>query len=298
MLNLRSGAVLGSVVFDATGSSGPSEMKYSIPSSPAVLDLDGDGFVDVIYVGDVGGQLWKWDVSQVGEDGDLDGEVDNWGSGLFFSTDPASVAGTPHYRSLFNARSAAFPNGDLLLAFGSGERSDLLYAGDPGADENNRFYVVRDLDPTGAGAFSATLTEADLTDVSGLDQDPDPTDRGYYFVAEDSEKFITDNTIFGGSVIATSYLPTASGTECGGRGDSRLYVFDLGTASGFFADAGTSADEARWLSIGAGVPSGPRVAMSANGDQIYVKTSGTGLHQIPAPPRNGPAVSTIFWRQN
>ena len=38
------------------------------------------------------------------------------------------------------------------------------------ADEN-RFYVAKDLTPIGAGAFTTTLTDASLTDVTALDTD-------------------------------------------------------------------------------------------------------------------------------
>ena len=33
-----------------------------------MLDLDGDGFADVIYVGDLGGNVWKWVIHDLGED--------------------------------------------------------------------------------------------------------------------------------------------------------------------------------------------------------------------------------------
>ena len=35
-----------------------SEMVYSMPSDPRLLDVDDDGLVDQIYIGDMGGQLW------------------------------------------------------------------------------------------------------------------------------------------------------------------------------------------------------------------------------------------------
>ena len=38
-------------------------MNFSIPANPAAADLDNDGYVNRVYIGDVGGQLWKFDVS-------------------------------------------------------------------------------------------------------------------------------------------------------------------------------------------------------------------------------------------
>ena len=38
-------------------------MDYSIPARIRVVDFDGDGFADRFYAGDMGGQLWRFDVS-------------------------------------------------------------------------------------------------------------------------------------------------------------------------------------------------------------------------------------------
>ena len=51
---------------------------------------DDDGFADVVYAGDLGGQVWKWDIHDVGEDTDADPLVDNWPSGIFFETSPVT----------------------------------------------------------------------------------------------------------------------------------------------------------------------------------------------------------------
>jgi len=36
-------------------------MNFSIPANPTAIDKDGDGYVDQVYIGDVGGQLWRFD---------------------------------------------------------------------------------------------------------------------------------------------------------------------------------------------------------------------------------------------
>ena len=40
-----------------------SDMKYSIPSNIRVIDIDTDGLADQMYVGDMGGQLWRFDIN-------------------------------------------------------------------------------------------------------------------------------------------------------------------------------------------------------------------------------------------
>ena len=130
MVALDTGELLASVEYDASGSEGPDNMTYAMPSNAAVLDINFDGFADVVYVGDLGGQMWKWDIHQVGEDTDGDPLVDNWEAGVVFRSDPEVLdSGDIRYRSFFYAPAAAFDKGKLTLAFGSGEREELRYAG-------------------------------------------------------------------------------------------------------------------------------------------------------------------------
>jgi Tfp pilus tip-associated adhesin PilY1 len=44
------------------------DMCYAIASTPAVYDTNNDGYADVIFVGDLGGNLWKWVIEGPGED--------------------------------------------------------------------------------------------------------------------------------------------------------------------------------------------------------------------------------------
>ena len=45
------------------------EMQYSIPSDIVVVDADGDGLASQFYVGDMGGQLWRFDIHNDGRTG-------------------------------------------------------------------------------------------------------------------------------------------------------------------------------------------------------------------------------------
>src|SRR2546429_8767039 len=38
-------------------------MNFSLTENSTAVDLNNDGFVDRVYIGDTGGQLWKFDVS-------------------------------------------------------------------------------------------------------------------------------------------------------------------------------------------------------------------------------------------
>jgi hypothetical protein len=300
MVRLDNGQILDSVVFDAADTVGHDDMKYAISSQPAVLDIDGDRFADIILVGDVGGQLWKWDVSAKGVDGaDADSLIDNWPSGIFFNAAPVTLtSGDTHYKSMYSPASAAWVNGTLVYAFGTGERRNLLYEGDGSADDNNRIYVIRDPSPTGNTSIPVSpYTEANLTNVTATATDGDLTDMGYFVIAEESEKFITDFLIFAGHAIAASYKPSFYPT-CA-AGEAFLYTFRLYNAAGYFDANATPEAADRYYHIGSGIPSTPRISIAPNpSDDIgFINTSDKEVLDFEPPLRDDPDSSVIYWKQ-
>jgi type IV pilus assembly protein PilY1 len=302
MVDLESGALVDSIEFDASGIDGPDNMIYAVPGQPSVLDLDFDGFADLVYLGDLGGQLWKWDISALGEDTDLDGLVDNWPSGVFFYVEPGSLGGSDlHYKNIFKAPAAAFHDGELVLAFGTGERDQVNFH-DPDNSAHNFFVVAKDPNPTGAGAFPVTLPYLldDVTDITSKDDDFDLTDLGFYVEGAEAEKFVTNTAIFAGFVITSSFVPDLVSVDvCDKRGSGNLYVFSLFTGQGFYYEAKvTTQNDARQTSIGTGMPSDPKVVLSPDGDQLYIQTSDNRLVTLPPPPRDPEPVKIVYWKQN
>lgn len=303
VIALDSGSVLAKVEYD--GTTNP-QMVYALPSTPAVLDLDQDGFADVVYIGDLGGQLWKWDIKDVGADGaDADTLVDNWPVGVFFRTDPVDMGGgVYHYHSIFQPPGASYDRGVLTLAFGTGEREDLRYAGDATKDDENRFYVVKDEWPTGPYAFvkpdttPRLATESDLTEVTNAKTDSNLGNSGFFFKAEEGEKFTSDVIVFAGFVILTSYQPNSADICVAATGESFLYAFRVRNAGGFFDTALATVTESRRMSIGQGLGSAPRVSMGDDpeDDKIYVKTSKGNIMLVQPPERTDSGASIIYWR--
>ena len=301
IVDIATGVVLDKVEFDSATNP---NMIYALPSKPAVLDLDFDGFADVVYIGDLGGQIWKWDISAIGDDSSgSDGIIDNWSHGRFFTTPATKLSSKWRYRSFFNPPSASLIRRKLHLAFASGEREQLEYGGDPAWDENNRIYVVKDHNPTGVLAFSSIASESDLTDITSIPTDNDPSDLGYMFIANDGEKFVSDLVIFAGFVIAISFeIDAFAADPCAATtGFSKLYAFDLDSGRGYFT-AGSPATpmQERYVGVGGGMASTPQISIASdpNDDKMYIKTSKGRVITIEPPPRSGSGTSIIYWKQN
>src|SRR5262245_10622238 len=59
VIDLATGALVWS--YDKTAGGDATYMNFSLAANPTEVDLDNNGYVDHVYIGDVGGQLWKFE---------------------------------------------------------------------------------------------------------------------------------------------------------------------------------------------------------------------------------------------
>jgi Tfp pilus tip-associated adhesin PilY1 len=313
ILDLKTGDVLAQKKFTGNASDCPNaddadpekNMCFAFVGSPAVLDLDSDGFADVAYFVDLGGQVFKWVLREIGEDrvNDASGlrTQPSWPFRRWFKAPVTTISGTSYYRNLFFPPAATLSGGSLWLAFGSGERLHIGYPGDgtdddPDAeDENNRFYVMTDIDPyeqLGLGE----LDEGDLTDVTGNEGAASFNTRGYFFKAVDGEKFVTNVEIFVGDVIVASFTPDTGTDICTSRGDATLYAFNVRNGEGQFKD--NANNPLRGIAIGSGLPTDPKISIGVGGQdtRIIIEKSGADFES-----EEGKDVDTggrlLYWRE-
>jgi type IV pilus assembly protein PilY1 len=332
MIDMKTGGILAQKKFNATASDATSQMRYAIPSTPSVLDLDGDEFADVIYVGDLGGNVWKWVVSydpvhgNYGEDPiNSSGSVDqpNWKFTNFFQTKTSAAASlgvtsgtTTYFKSIFFPPAATYKNGVLWLTFATGERANLKRGGDATTtDENNRFYSVKDEDPLDRNGPYTAMNESTLLDTTDDGSCVSlAAFSGFFFRARDAEKFTTNVDIFAYQVIAASYTPTdTSGNPCSSAGKGTLYVFNVYCGEGYFAaptngnadGGGTgvvgSSDgatgDSRRLDLDAGMPTDPRITVSPSGTRVVVTQQDGELENREGPPIDPEKLGQLYWRE-
>jgi hypothetical protein len=304
MLDAKTGEVLAEKKFDSGAGDATADMDYTIPSTPAVFDLNADGFADVVYVGDLGGNLWKWVIHPIGEDrvNDASGlrTQPNWPFKKFFSAPVIQKSGDDYFKNIFQPPAGALVGGQLWLAFGAGERSAIGFHGISATDENNRYYVMRDLNPLEQGTPLPTIVEADLTDATNLTSVS--SSIGYYLIAADGEKFVTRTVIFGGDVIVGSFTPATDDPgdplfdPCTSRGSANLYYFDLASGEGSHRD--NSNNPIRAVSIGAGMPTDPKVSVGVGGkdNRVIIEKSGTDIESQEADDINING-GILYWKE-
>ena len=288
MIDITTGEILAAKVWTATDTSdvngdqyGYDELQYAFASSPAVFDINFDGYADVIYIGDLGGRMWKWVVTATGDDPIHNSTANNsigqpdWPFTQFFAASPSTGVTPTHYQSFFAPPTAAYRHGELTLAWGAGERANLANGTlDTNAVNNNHFYVVEDSDPFLVLGSQTTLTESDLVDVTNNIESDGTTvaqcsdfanSKGYYLTGDDREKFFVNAVIFLGDVITGSYVPADLGANsCNASGVSYFYRFNLRCGTGEYS-SNSSSKEKRRKAVGGGIPTRPRVSVGGYG---------------------------------
>ena len=212
-------AVIAINVFDGTVEkkfSSITGMNYSFPSSVTVVDGDGNGFVDKLYVGDLGSQMWRLG-KFTDSDGnplafpDTDENIMNWtdqAAHIIFLSDPA------HERKFFYPPSVTLEWGYDLVFMGTGDREDPC-----NPISSDRIYSVKDTHA------STTLTESDLIDVTeSTAMLPDLNiHQGWYIRLAKGEKVLSEGVVFLKTYYVTTFFPGQGG---------KLYALNYKTGEG------------------------------------------------------------------
>ncbi|MFK7897678.1 MAG: pilus assembly protein [Myxococcota bacterium] len=310
MLDIETGRPVAVHRYGST-TGGTADMYYAMPSTPGVLDYDQDGFADLIYIGDLGGNIWKWVVRDYGTANPTAAQLHqpNWSFRKFFDADVTTVTtsgGADRARSFYFSPSATIVGGVLYLGIGSGERSDLNCSSTlNGCSLLNRFYVLKDRDIWDTGTLSAIdgreEPTGDLTNVT-TDEAACPAiePKGYFFEVADGEKFVTNSEVFNSFFFISTYTPDLS-NACEPAGEAELYGFLARCGQGYFGAtpaASPIAGSQRSLDIGKGMPTDARlsIAPGGGGNRLIISKQDGELISIDAGTSSSEH-GTLYWRE-
>ncbi len=236
-------AVRGSVLWNQTRTSNGSafdKMTHAIPSNIGVLDTNGDGWTDRLYVGDMAGQLWRLDVTSGNTASSLvaGGVIASLGAKVGTASDATnrSFYSEPDIAKVIQTGAANYYN----IAIGSGDRDR------PKSNTStwDRFYGIRDynLSAMDQDTFDAltVITDSDLTLVDGTSTTIIGT-NGWKFQLDvtQAEKVLAQSITVDGVVMFTTYIPNNGGlsTSCTpSTGTGRTYSMYITSGIGRFSD--------------------------------------------------------------
>lgn len=191
-------------------------------STPAVVDIDGNGTADYAYAGDLRGNVWKFDLTS--------SSAGSWNrayGGPFFSALDSLGNAQPITSAVEVTR---HPSGGLMVLFGTGQ---YIQTADVASTSVQSLYGVRDNGAAVAGR--ADLQQQTVTEVAtvgaalyrAVTKNPVdyPTKKGWYLdLPEAGERVVVDPILRNGRFIAATTVPNAD--PCAAGGSSWLMEID------------------------------------------------------------------------
>lgn len=263
-------------------------------STPTPFDTNGNGKADVIYAGDIKGNLWKFDVSS--------SDSANWnvaigGLPLFVSGPLKPIIAPPAI--------SFHPNGGQLILFGTGK---YLETADTTDTNTQSIYGIWD-NNTAASITAGMLVQQVITNaaVRTATQNLVPysnTIKGWYAnLPLSGERLTGVPSLEDGILVFTSIVPSASPCDFGGRGFVNALDFLTGGMLPFVAfDINRN-----WvLSIDDGLSAGIEIGFSVGGvtrirgqsdDRLIASTADGTLIQTTTAKGAAGLRGRITWRE-
>jgi Tfp pilus tip-associated adhesin PilY1 len=219
-------------------------------SGPIAIDTTGDGVADVVYAGDLNGNLWKFNL--------LSSSAGAWNVALggvpLFTTPGQPITVRPDVTK--------FTQGGYLVAFGTGRYID---TSDGGTTDTQSFYGIRDNGSTSAGGLGNLVHQSIVTSAAqGADgntyrltthavgpatldtpisgdnaiasADYIASKRGWYLnLPSSGERVVSDANIRTGRVVFNTLIPNTDPCGFGGTG----WVMEVDIMNGNRNDSAT-----------------------------------------------------------
>lgn len=277
--------------------------------SLGMADLNADGKVDVVYGGDLKGNVYRWDFSGTA--------LPTTTVKLFQATD-SSGAPQPITGGIGVGRDAL---GNVSLGFGTGRF--ILSSDVPGvaAQQVQSIYGIRDENTTIASRdnleertipFVGTTASGEKARGFETYSALPTSKKGWYIDLATPERVISAPTIYGTAMILSSVIP-ATGSDCASAAGSgfvnaiNLFTGTSPESGGYLGDAGTVTDADGNVGTlgGVGVTGGMPTEVNVTSGLVTVGTGAfstegggegnTGSEELGAPP--GGAPGRVNWRE-
>lgn len=297
----NNGELIWSAYDDVPGVS--AHMKYSIPSDLRVIDINGDDFADRIYVGDLGGNVWRFDIKAYHQSGGYSGNLVqggrlasflNRGSRSRFYNEPDVALGSQNGKRF------------MSVSIGSGWRANPL-----STEGRDWFYMIRDSNPlTTPSSWNDPIRANDLENVTGslstdASRQSSPDKAGGWMLMLNNaagEKNLSRSITINNQVLFTTFAPIAATDICSAP-SGQAFVYALSTKNGdpvLPLSSGSSnlstADRSKVLATQS-IPPGPTAAIAdvGGGIRTSVMVGGeTPLNDLPF----SDLTQRTYWQDN
>jgi Tfp pilus tip-associated adhesin PilY1 len=229
-------------------------MNYDLAGDAALVDYDGDGFLDTAYIGDIGGNVWRFKFCLAGNG--ISCNTSSW-SGALLLANATPASGN---KAIYTSPVVTFDtNFNLWVYVGTGNKTDPT-----GNSGTERLMAIKDSDR------STTYWLSNLTNISLTTYTDSSSGHGWYMNLHGTgEKILNPPVIHDKKIYFSTYIPATASTTCALTGTADLYIIDYLTGAGLYSGGVRSAG------IGTGIPSSPVISRNPYTKKydVYVSTS-------------------------
>ena len=270
------------------GATPTANMNYSIPARVKPLDMNGDGNIDRLYVADMGGQLFRFDIDET---------LANFSVA---SVSGGRIANLAENNSAEDARRFYYPP-DVAIVAEKGKAAYLGIAISSGYRAHptetrihDRIYLLKDRHVFDKPATYTTLTENDLYNAtlnfaSSRENDSAAVKaataaalssldsmEGWYIHLDDEqaspafigEKGLAEPLIVEGSIIVSTFVPDSgtAGVSCTPKeGSGKVFFLDIVDATASYPSILDTRGDRHIPLASAGIPPSPNVIITEDG---------------------------------
>jgi type IV pilus assembly protein PilY1 len=271
----------GEIIKEFSGLEG---MSHALAAPPSAVDTLGSGYINKVYIGDLGGQMWVFDVSST--------DIAEWSGKRLFK---APGGGSEKHPIYYQPAVALDKSRTPWVFFGTGDRENPT---DMHSDE--RFYAVKDDGKTGSSPYEEKNLK-DVTTYSDITfKTPEDPLKGWYIQLAKAEKVLAKPAVFYNLLYFTTYTHIST-DACKTTGKATLYKVEYLSGGGAYVLddylQGTPSKRSEEKGIGEGIPSAPVISVNLQGKaSVTIGTTSTKLlsEEVPSPTTNK---ETLYWRE-
>lgn len=293
----------------ASGTNTTGGLAAGVPGEPGVADLNNDGYLDRVYVGDTQGRIWKVDLTVKPNitSGLID--VNAWIPTLFFDEyQTASPSGGAIRQPIFNrptlflagTTSAGLPR--VAIAVGTGDRDNMPILTD---NSHPNLFIAAVDDPTFTYPIflsSLTLASESSNLCSGVNGCFNGTGKGFYISLPtgtdgveivNTNALVFENTITFNTFLRAQLIDSNTGAAvCGQKGEAFFHHINATTGVSLLTDS--SGNLISEKSAGSEVASDP-IVYQAQSIWIVSATDNTKVPTVAG--GNPPAARVKTWKE-
>ncbi len=212
IVNVKTGALIKKISTGVGSTTTPNAL-----ANPIAVDIDGNNTADIVYAGDLQGNMWKFDISSA--------TPSAWGVSYMLYATGQPITETPAV--------SKNPAGGLMVYFGTGQ---YLVTADIATTLNNTFYGIWDnfntkvalsglVQQSVTGVVAANGNTYRQVTQNSVNYTVSPVKQGWYInLPTSGERSVNDSRVRAGRIIFTTTIPSTG--ACAFGGTSTTMVLD------------------------------------------------------------------------